>query len=241
MKKSNEVLNNAVVGSLPVAEVSASDAMVAIIAEQLPELAKSAEMLITIDRQLDDVESGKSGIASIIRDVLLSQGVLTFAWHEVVRLNWGDVYRARKGLPTGKEGDNATNVAWHRVQKYTVDMFPECAKPKAETNDAEKKAAQRAKQAELLAAYEDVPVADLKAQVKSLYNQAGDGNKEAKKEANKLEKVLTAKVNAETNAVKEEVKALKDSIKELLKKVDDVAVLDEVDGLLRDAVDQLDI
>ena len=94
----NTKLENAVAGTL-----SNVDAFDAVIGEQLGDIAKSAEMLVSVERWESDTLSTTEGIASILYGVLVSQcenvqnglpfnentDKVSFPWYEVVRLRWG--------------------------------------------------------------------------------------------------------------------------------------------------------
>ena len=227
----NTKLEVAVAGTL-----SYVDAFDAVIGEQLGDIAKSAEMLVSVERWESDTLSTTQGIASILYGVLISQGEpVSFAWHEVVRLRWGDAYRSARGADVP---DNTVNQGWSRSFKMVTDGYG-LTKPKAEGKDAEKKAEQRAKQEEKIAAYIDTPTSELKDKARALFDKAADGGKDAPKlraEANLIAKAIEKK-NSEANKIlKEEVKEVKDSIRELLKSVSDIEVLIEVQELLQGSV-----
>lgn len=198
------------------------------------EINQSAGMLVSVEKLEGDVADTKAGLSSILWGVLVSQGEpVLLGWHDAVRLSWGDAYRSARG---GSLSDEAVNTAWFRVMKLLSDDYG-YTKPKAETKGAEGKAQARAKQAELLAAYEAVPVADLKAKAKALYNQAGDGDKEAKKQADTIVKAIEAKTKAVEKASMSELKALRSEIVALVKQVTNVDVLADVASMLSDAVE----
>jgi hypothetical protein len=207
-----------------------------IIAEQIADITRSADMLVSVEKLEGDVADTKAGISSLVYGVLISQGEpMTLAWFDMVRLQWGGVYRSAKG---GALSDSAVDTAWSRVFKLVGDDYG-LTKPKAETKDAEKKAEQRAKHEELIASYVDTPIADIKAEIKQLFNKAGDGDKEAKKQADKLVKVVDVLQKDEVKAEKDTVKELKDQIRLLLKEVNNVEVLHEVFGILQGHVDDV--
>jgi hypothetical protein len=110
-------------------------------------------------------------------------------------------------------------------------------KPTSTNSDAEKKAQQRAKQAELLAAFEDKSESELRSEAKSLYNKAGDGDKEAKKQADLIVKAIDTRAKSEAKEAKDSTKAIKAEITALLKKVNDLSVLDDVFTMLQGSVD----
>jgi hypothetical protein len=213
----------------------------AIIAEQLGDITKSADMLVSVEKWEGDIEATKAGIASVLYGVLISQGEpMTLGWFDVVRVHWLGVYNTAKG---GSLTQSGLDNAWSRAFKLVYDAYG-LTKPKAETKDAEKKAVQRAKQAEKLAAYEAVPVEQLQSEVRKLFDVAGDiknpNRKEAKKQADDLVKVIDAKMKASDDAIKEELKNTKAEIKELLKDANDIEVLYEVLQLLQGASYDMD-
>ena len=192
---------------------------------QMDDITKSAEMLVSVERAEGDIADKKAGLSSLLYGVLVSQGEpMTNGWFEMVRLQWRGVYNTAKG---GMLNDGALDTAWSRVFKMVSDDYG-LTKPKAETKDAEKKAVQRQKQAELLAAYEDVPIDDIKAQVKDLFTKAGDGDEKAKAEANKLSKVVKALTKAETDEAKARMKEVKAEITKLVKECDNLDVLETI-------------
>jgi hypothetical protein len=222
-------LNTAVASTIP-----AVDAFDAVLAEQSADIEKVADMLVSVERAESDVMNTSAGIADLMYGVLISQGEpVGLGWYDVVRLSFGDAYRSAKG---GAILDNSVNQAWSRVFKLVSDAYG-LTKPKAEGADAERKAEQRAKQAELLAAYESLDVVDLKDKAKALYNKAGDGDKAARKEADLIVKAIDIRNKEQSNKLKEESKALKVNITALLKQVTDVSVLGEVLDLLQGSVD----
>ena len=211
----------------------------AMMAEQLPDIDKAAEMMVSVEKWETDAETAQAGIASLLFGVLDSQGELTLAFYDVVRLAWGDKYRALKGLPADAQG--AVDTAWSRSFGL-VTKFYGVTKPKAETKGAEKKAEQRAKQEEKLAAYIDKPVDELRSQARELFNQSSEtrDKKEASKlraEANLISKAIDKIQSAEVADTKEAVKAIKKLITAMLKHVDDLGVLGDVQVLLDDALD----
>lgn len=206
---------------------------VATLGEFSDDITKSADMLVSVEKLEGNIADTKAGISSILWGVLVSQGEpVALGWHDAVRLSWGDAYRSAKG---GTLSDDAVDKAWSRNMKLLGDDYG-YVKPKAETKGAEAKAIKREKEAELLAAYEAVPVADLKAQAKSLYNKAGDGNKEAKKQADLIVKAIDLKSKASDAERKEQAKAIKAEIVAMLKQVTDYSVLLDVADLLRGSV-----
>ena len=222
-------LNIAVASTIP-----AVDMFDAVMSEQSADITRVADMLVSVERAESDVINTSAGIADLMYGVLISQGEpVGLGWYDAVRLSFGDAYRSAKG---GAILDNSVNQAWSRVFKLVSDGYG-LTKPKAEGVDAERKAEQRAKQAELLAAYESLDVVDLKDKAKALYNKAGDGDKAARKEADLIVKAIDIRNKEQSNKLKEESKALKVNITALLKQVTDVSVLGEVLDLLQGSVD----
>jgi hypothetical protein len=225
-------LNNAVVSTIPA--VTAVGAFDAVVAEQSTDIVRVADMLVSVERAESDVMNTSAGIADLMYGVLISQGEpVGLGWYDAVRLSFGDAYRSVKGDAIL---DNSVNQAWARVFKLVSDSYG-LTKPKAEGVDAERKAEQRAKKAELLAAYETLDVVELKDKAKALYNKAGDGDKKAKKEADLVVKAIELRTKEQSAKLKEESKALKVNITALLKQVTDISVLGEVLDLLQGSVD----
>jgi len=207
-----------------------------VMVEQAESITNVASLVAELYRADDMIEANSVKVADMLRDVLLSQGVLMLGWFDAVRLAFGDDYRKVK---VGSS-DEAVRKAWSRAFKCVTDLYSDIEKPKAETSGAEAKAAQRAKQAELLAAYEDTPVHELRTKAKELYNQAGDGDKEAKKQADLIIKAVDAKQKAEVKEAKDSLKAIKADITALLKLVTDLEVLTDVRVMLEGSVDDAD-
>ena len=238
-------LQNAVVGTLPAVE-----AFDAVLAEQLSDITRSADLLVNVERAETDVLNASAGIADLLFGVLTSQcesvlnglpfndntDKVSLGWYDAVRLSWGDAYRSAKGANVL---DNTVNQGWSRSFKLVSDAYG-LSKPKAETAGAEKKAEQRAKQEEKMAAYIDKPVQELKDKARALFDKAADGGKDAPKlraEANLISKVIEKQASEANKAQAELVKELKASIKELLKEVSDTVVLAEVESMLQGSVD----
>ena len=225
-------LQNAVVGTLPAVE-----AFDAVLAEQLSDITRSADLLVNVERAETDVLNASAGIADLLYGVLISQGEpCSLGWYDAVRLSWGDAYRSAKGANVL---DNTVNQGWSRSFKLVSDAYG-LSKPKAETAGAEKKAEQRAKQEEKMAAYIDKPVQELKDKARALFDKAADGGKDAPKlraEANLISKVIEKQASEANKAQADLVKELKASIKELLKEVSDSVVLAEVEAMLQGSVD----
>lgn len=219
-----------------VSVVSPVNQFVATLGEYALDISHSADMLVSVEKLEGNIADTKAGISSILWGVLVSQTEpnepVALGWHEAVRLSWGDEYRSAKG---GALSDDAVNMAWSRVMKLLADDYG-YVKPKAETKGAEAKAEKRAKQAELLAAYEAVPVADLKSQAKALYNKAGDGDKEAKKQADLIIKAIDLKSKSFDTELKASLKLVRSEIIALVKQVEDLSILNDVAEALASAV-----
>lgn len=239
MSKKNQVVEavQSVVGSA----VSQYDALMA---EQLGDIVKSADMLVTVERWEDDAETAQAGIGSILSDVLLSQGELKLGWFDAVRVTWCDAYGVARG---GSVSDEAKRQAWSRVFKLTG-----LEKPKSENAESQAKAERRekaqAEQAKLEADLAGLSVADIRAQAKELFEQAAevalDDSKLSKAkadEANRLVKVADKKIKEATKSAKDKAKALKASIRTALTDCNNVAVLGEVLMLLQGAFDDDDV
>ena len=237
------VLHSAVEGVVgSVVDVPLVNQFDAVMALQLDDITKSAEMLVAIERWTDDIKSTSAGVAGLVYGVLISQGerdVVTYAWWDLVGIQWKAQYNIARG---GGLADNALDVAWSRACALVFEEYG-LTKPKAETADAKKKAEQREVKAkelkELVASYEAVPIDDIKSEIKALFNvvaDGGDAGKVAKIEADKLVKVVEQLTKSESEELKVEQKAVKDKIKELLKNVSDIYVLRDVMDMLQGAV-----
>lgn len=223
----SDKLKNAVISTIP-----AVDAFDAVIAEQADAIHTVASLTADLYRVDGELENAGVRVGDNLYDVLVSQGVLTLGWFQAVQFAVADAYRIVKpGV-----SDDAVRKAWSRAFKCVTDNYS-IEKPKATTNEAERKATARAKEVELLAAYESLDVVELKDKVKDLYNKAGDGDKKAKKEADLIVKAIDIRSKAENEEFKAERKELKSRIAGALKKVDDIMVLEEVLGLLLGSVD----
>lgn len=207
----------------------------------------------TLSAIVSDIFSAETGRAEAqaaenraviaLRSLLLQQvddnGQVHYAWHESVRCETGDEYRRqRQGIT-----DNAVDAMWSRQMKLQAETYG-YKKPVAPNGEAERKRAERQKaEAELLAAYQDKSVAELKAERKEAYSDAGDGDKAAKKRAADLDKVLRIRTKDETAAEAARVAELWDTIREYGKRkadgkdnplfVSDIRVLESVVDLLQ--------
>lgn len=232
-----------------VSEVKPVNQFVATLGSFNTEIAKSAGMLVSVERLEGDIADTKAGLVSILYGVLVSQCESVLAgdvyagepvvlgWHEAVRLSFGDCYKSAKG---GTLGDTAVDTAWSRVMKLLSDDYS-YVKPKAETKGAELKSAKRAEENEAIAALiASVPVAELQDRAKAQYNKVpelkGKAAQEALKEAKLLTKAIDKATSAETELLKVQAKEAKDAIRALLKDVSDLYVLHEVRDLLQGSV-----
>jgi hypothetical protein len=213
------------------------------------EIAKSAGMLVSVERLEGDIADTKAGLVSIIYGVLVSQSDSVLAgeiyagepvvlgWHDAVRLSFGDSYTSAKG---GKLSDDAVDKAWSRVMKGLSDDYG-YEKPKATGKEAEAKSAKRAEEAQAVAALiASAPVAELQDRAKMLYNKVPDLKGKQAQEALAQAKLYTKAIDkansAEAELLKVQVKDVKDSIRTLLKEVDDLYTLQEVRDLLQGSV-----
>jgi hypothetical protein len=208
----------------------------AVIASQSELISSVASNVAELYRADSELESLGVRVADKLNEVLQSQGELSLGWYDAVRLSFGDAYKVVK---VGSS-DEAVRKAWSRAFKLVTDYY-NIEKPKAESSGAEKKAAQREKQAELLAAYESLDVVELKDKAKSLYNKAGDGDKQAKKEADLIVKAIDARSKAEQAERKDLLKDIKTKISATLKQVYDLDVLADVLVMLEGSVEDSDI
>lgn len=232
-----------------VSDVKPVNQFVATLGEFHDDIAKSAGMMVSVEKMEGDIADTKAGLISIMYGVLVSQcdSVLNgdiyagepvgFGWHEAVRMSYGDCYRSAKG---GTLSDDAVDKAWSRVMVGLSDDYA-YVKPKAETKGAELKSAKRQQEAQAVAALiASAPVAELQDRAKSLYNKVpelkGKQAQEALKEAKLITKAIDKATSAETELLKEQVKQVKEAIRTALKEVDDLYVLQEVRDLLQGSV-----
>ena len=215
-----------------VTKTNAVDLFDAVIAEQADVINSVASNVAELYRADYELEAVGVRVADALNDVLMSQGELSLGWFDAVRLSFGDAYKVIK---VGAS-DEAVRKAWSRAFKLVTEYY-NVTKPASTNSDAEKKAEQRAKQAELLAAFEDKSEAELRSEAKSLYNKAGDGDKEAKKQADLIVKAIDTRVKAEAKEAKDSTKAIKAEITALLKKVNDLSVLMDIQVMLEGSVD----
>lgn len=215
-----------------VTKTNAVDSFDVVIAGQFEVINSVASNVAELYHADNAMESIGVRVADALNDVLMSQGELSLGWFDAVRFSFGDAYKVVK---VGSS-DEAVRKAWSRAFKLVTEYY-NVVKPTSTNSDAEKKAEQRAKQAELLSAFEDKSEAELRTEAKSLYNKAGDGNKEAKKQADLIVKAIDTRVKAEAKKAKESTKTIKAEITALLKKVNDLSVLTDVQVMLEGSVD----
>jgi hypothetical protein len=210
----------------------AVDVFAGVIAEQAGAMSVIASGVADMYKAEHEVESLGVRVADNLNAVLMSQGELTLGWYQAVSYGFGDAYKVIK---VGSS-EEAVRKAWSRAFKLVTEYY-NVVKPTSTNSEAEKKAEQRAKQAELLAAYEDKSESELRSEAKSLYNKAGDGDKEAKKQADLIVKAIDTRVKAEAKEAKDSTKAIKAEITALLKKVNDLSVLMDIQIMLEGSVD----
>jgi len=243
MAKANSVV------PVNVSEVKPVNQFVATLNEYHDDIAKSANMMVSVEKMEGDIADTKAGMLSILYGVLVSQcesvlngGVyagepVSFGWHEAVRMSYGDCYRSAKG---GKLSDDAVDKAWSRSMTGLSNDYS-YVKPKAETKSAELKSAKRAEEAEKIAALiSSVPVAELQDRAKAQYNKVpelkGKEAQEALAQAKLYTKAIDKATSAEAEALKAKVKTVKSEVLAMLKQVDDYSVLLDVADLLRGSV-----
>jgi hypothetical protein len=131
------------------------------------------------------------------------------------------------------KGD-AADKAFQRFKDRLVDRFG-ITVPKATSEGAVKKAAERkAKEEKLVAKYADVTPTLLRSQIEACYQTLAKNpdSKVAKAQAAELGKVLKIKTRDTEKAERDEIKAWKDSIREALKTCDDLDKLEAACGIL---------
>lgn len=232
-----------------VSEVKPVNQFVATLGEFHNDIAKSASMMVSVEKMEGDIADTKAGMVSILFGVLVSQceSVLngdvyagepvSFGWHEAVRMSYGDCYRSAKG---GTLSDDAVDKAWSRSMVGLSDDYG-YIKPKAETKGAELKSAKRAEENEAIAALiASVPVAELQDRAKAQYNKVpelkGKAAQEALKEAKLLTKAIDKATSAETELLKASLKLVRSEIIALVKQVEDLSILNDVAEALASAV-----
>jgi len=125
------------------------------------------------------------------------------------------------------KGD-AADKAFQRFKDRLVDRFG-ITVPKATSEGAVKKAAERkAKEEKLVAKYADVTPTLLRSQIEACYQTLAKNpdSKVAKAQAAELAKVLKIKTRDTEKAERDEIKAAKDAVREALKDCDDLSKLE---------------
>ena len=136
--------------------------------------------------------------------------------------------------PTAK--GNSADQAFTRFTRRLTEAFGISA-PKAQTDAAIAKRADRAKAEEkLLAKHSDATPTLLKAQLQAAYKTLGDQPTSAiaKAQAKELEKVLKIKNKAENDELRDELKGLRDQLREAMKACDDTDKLQQAIDILAD-------
>jgi len=144
-------------------------------------------------------------------------------WKEA-RIGFVNGYVAIKPAAKG----DAADQAFKRFKDRLVERFG-ITIPKATSSAAIKKANEReAKQAELLAKYNDVTPTILRGQIEACYQTLAKNpdSKIAKAQATELSKVLRIKTKDDAKAERDEIKAIKDSIREAMKVCEDMDKLE---------------
>ena len=136
--------------------------------------------------------------------------------------------------PTAK--GNSADQAFTRFVRRLAEAFGINA-PKAQTEAAIAKRADRAKAEEkLLAKHSDATPTLLKAQLQAAYKTLGDNPTSAiaKAQTQELEKVLKIKNKAENDELRGELKGLRDQLREAMKTCDDTDKLQQAIDILAD-------
>ena len=136
--------------------------------------------------------------------------------------------------PTAK--GNSADQAFTRFVRRLAEAFGINA-PKAQTDAAIAKRADRAKAEEkLLAKHSDMTPTLLKAQLQAAYKTLGNQPTSAiaKAQAKELEKVLKIKNKAENDELRDELKGLRDQLREAMKTCDDTDKLQQAIDILAD-------
>lgn len=233
--------------TIPVVPALPVDVFAEVMAELQTDISDVAYTIFNIEKS---ELNGGHHIGSVLHEVLTSQGVLTYGFFEAVRLSFGDAYL--KLSPAS--ADSSVRSAWSRSFGYVTEYFTmevdgkrvPFTKPVSANPESIARAVAREKaQGELLVAYEGIPVETLREKAKALFNRAGDGDKKAKVEAEKILRVVDVRTKVEREQLDSEVKSLKKSIAESLKRVDDISVLSDIlvmlEGAVMDAEAELDL
>jgi hypothetical protein len=156
----------------------------------------------------------------------------TFDTWTAKRVSFINAYVRTK--PTAK--GNSADQAFTRFVRRLTEAFG-IVIPKAETQAAIAKRADRAKAEEkLLAKHSDATPTLLKAQLQAAYKTLGDQPTSAiaKAQAKELEKVLKIKNKAENDELRDELKGLRDELREAMKTCDDTDKLQQAIDILAD-------
>lgn len=152
----------------------------------------------------------------------------TYALFEQARIQWTAGYLSDRPNIEPSSADTAfTRFAGQLKENFGMEF----TKPKSDNPVAKAKAEQREKKtAELLAKYENTPIGELNKQLEAAYLTLAKkpSDKETKKQANEIEKVIKTKQSAENKAHSEVLKTLRDEAIELVKKCVNPDVLDSV-------------
>lgn len=150
----------------------------------------------------------------------------TYAAWELARTQWTAGYLSDRPTIEPATADTAfSRFASQLKENFGLD------KPKSDNPVAQAKAEQREKKtAELLAKYEDTSIGELNKQLEAAYLTLAKkpSDKETKKQASEIEKVIKTKQSAENKAHGEVLKTLRDEAIELVKKCVNPDVLDSV-------------
>lgn len=159
----------------------------------------------------------------------------TFDQWEAGRVNWVAGYTEANPANTG----NAADKAWNRFTGLLDEIFG-LTKPKAVSAAAEKKRLEREKkQKELLEKHGDMTPTMIRAQMEAAYQTLAKNptNKEAAKQVKELDKVLKVKQSAENKEHGEALSELRKEVKAEVSKCIDIELLDNILGMLVDAID----
>lgn len=170
-------------------------------AEMAERVAVAAEM--AQDAQFD-LRKAYDIIADVFR-AMKSDGLLTFASWEVVRVKFEAVAATRARDNGAVDPEGAGRDCWGRATKFLAE-YHSLTKPKAENPDAKRMAEKReADKAKALAQAEGKSLVDLESAKRELYAQATD---ESIAKAKALEKVIKVVAKAEKDAVSDQMKPL---------------------------------
>jgi hypothetical protein len=195
------------------------------IQEALPLSATQADQAFNCGSQASKLNfSTVENASNFARNVLGTEP--TYEQWEYSRKQWIAGYCDQNPQNTGEAADKA----WFTFSNQLSALFG-LEKPKSTSIAAEKKAAEREKKAaELLAKHKDQTIADLNKQIEIAYQTLSKkpSDKEAKKKASELEKVIKVKQSAENKAQGEVLKALRDEVITEVKKCIDTECLDKI-------------